>query len=310
MQAFAVFLAAGLAAAASARATPRRALPALPAPAAGLSSLAAVAPRAWSDARAAAARLAQGRGALSPGRTIFLENLARYLHNAYSDETLRELASGEGPLAVSDLPPAPRWMDKIVRDLDTPYDDEKVREHLARLQAELEEAARLLKEWSPQGGYGLTLMGGLMRGRVSANSDLDVILRTDDQALFERAMTSPFGYLVKERLLILSPPPVNKRVCRALGPMLDIGDGSVALADPGFVARVYDRARAEAGVGVFARESKPETLELLALLKKLSKRALKYPPGDPRRLDIEEQLRQAGKRLEKIAADAPADDRL
>lgn len=226
-----------------------------------------------------------------------MENLARYIYSAYPDGTLESLAARENALSRGELPPLARWLDKLDRDLEAPYSDADVFAHLDRLQAELAEAVSVLHGLRPNGGFSLTLMGGIMRGRLSAHSDLDVILRAQDQKFFDRAMRHPFGYLVKERFVILSPPPHNKRVRRALGPMQDIGDGVDALARPGFLKELFLEKRKEFSGRPVEREIPPEKLAVVMELKKLSKKALHYPLNDSRRLEIEERMRRLSKLL-------------
>lgn len=260
---------------------------------------------AWDNASAIARALARERGVAEAEHSLFIENLTRYIFNAYPDGMLESLAARDNALSRALLPPRARWLDKLDRDLEAPYSDAEVFAHLERLQSELGEAVAMLKDQRPAGGFTLTLMGGLMRGRLSARSDLDVILRSPDQDFFERVMKHPFGYLVKERLVILSPPPHNKRVRRALGPMLDIGDGAQALAEPGFLKKLFLEKRREFSELPHEREIPPEQLAVVMELKKLSKRALRYPPDDSRRREIEERMRQLSKQLLAEQREAP-----
>lgn len=252
---------------------------------------------AWDNANRIARALARERGVAEEEHALFIENLARYIFSAYPDDILESLAARENGLSRAHLPPLARWLDKLDRDLEAPYSDAEVFAHLERLQSELREAIAMLRDQRPAGGFMLTLMGGLLRGRLSARSDLDVILRSPDQDFFERVMKHPFGYLVKERLVILSPPPHNKRVRRALGPMLDIGDGAEAMAQPGFLKELFLEKRQEFSERPREREIPPEQLAVVMELKKLSKKALRYPPDDSRRRDIEERMRQLSKQL-------------
>lgn len=251
----------------------------------------------WTDAGRVAEALARERGVPEKGYVLFRENIARYIYNAYPDETLKDLSAREATISRALLPPAARWLDKLDRDLAEPYSDDDVLAHLDRLQAELAVAVALMREMRPEGGFTLTLMGGLMRGRFSARSDLDVILRSPDQDFFERMMKHPFGYLIKERFVILSPPPHNKRVRRALGPMQDIGDGAEALTRPRFLNGLYAEKRREFAERPVEREIPPEKLAVMMELKKLSKKALRYPPNDSRRVEIEERMRRLSKQL-------------
>jgi hypothetical protein len=250
---------------------------------------------AWAHATDLSARISDAQGLPAEGYGIYRENMARYLYNAYPDAQLSAL-NASGAKSVAELPQVPRWTDKLERDAAKPYSDAQVGEHLDRLQGELVDAIKMLRGFNSEASFRLVLMGGLPRGRFSANSDLDVVLKTEDHELFAKAMESPYGYLVKERFVILSPAARNKRVGRALGPTLDIDPKDAER--PGFLREVYHGRRAAIDPANEPREIPHDKLATMMELKKLSKRALRHPPGSPEREAIEERMRVLSKSLE------------
>jgi len=249
--------------------SPASALPAaLAAPSASAAPASAPAPAraAWDDARAVARRLGAGRGVPGAGHDYFYEMLARYLYNGRDDAALAELA--RRPEAIGEAPAADRWAGKLARDLAEPYDDAAALARLDHLQRELEDLARALKARAPDGGYRLLLMGGLLRGRLSAHSDVDLMLDTRDEALLNETLAGPFGYLTKERDAVVGPVPKNARLRDAMGEVFDLGDGRVVLEDPGLVRRLFFRARAALAAAPMERDA-PLDAELMARIKRL-----------------------------------------
>jgi hypothetical protein len=240
----------------------------------------------WANAQAVAERLGQSRGVPAAGHEYFYEMLARYLYNGNDDATLSALADHDAPFAI--LPADYRWAGKLARDLAEPYDDAQALARLDHLQTELTDCARWLKERAPRGGYRLALMGGLLRGRLSAHSDVDLMLYTDDADLLRDAMNGPFGYLTKGRDAVLGPVPKNPRLLAAMGETVDLGDGSAVLDDPALVRRVFFRARAALASAPMERDARLDA-ELMGRIKRLGV-ALDHARDDAERLSVERDI--------------------
>lgn len=240
----------------------------------------------WANAQAVAERLGERRGVPAAGHDYFYEMLARYLYNGNDDSTLAALAGREDALAA--LPADDRWSSKLKRDLDQPYDDAAALARLDHLQKELSDLALYMKERAPDGGYSLLLMGGLLRGRISALSDADLMLRTDDKALQREVMLGPFGYLGKERDAVVGPVPKNPRLLAAMGETVDLGDGRVLVEDPAFLRRVFFRARAALASAPMERDARLDA-PTMARIKRLGI-MLDHARDDAERLRLEEDI--------------------
>jgi len=267
-----------LAAAASPALSPTLALTAAPgllsAPAASPcaafpSAVPAAAASGWNTARLVAERLGRARGVPVEDHAIFYENLARYVYNSADDAALAELAARPGRVQASDVSSL-RWSGRLERDLRQPYDDAAALARLDRLQEQLEDLVRWLRVQSPRGGYSILIMGGILRGRISAHSDLDVMLETDDAQLLNAALASPFGYLTKKRDVAVGPVPRNARLRASLGETVDVGDGASVLGDA-FVRELYFRARAAVAAAPMRRDAPLDEAAMVAI-KRLGRR--------------------------------------
>jgi hypothetical protein len=236
---------------------------------AAAASAAAPASGGWDDARALARRLAEARGVPPENHLYFYEMLARYIYNSGDDAALAALARRSGPLQPSDVESL-RWQGKLERDLHHPYDDAAALARLDHLQAELEDFVRWLDARAPRGSYRILVMGGLLRGRLSAHSDVDLMLETDDAALLDAALASPFGYLTKARDAVVGPVPRNPSLRASMGEIVDIGDGRAAVGD-GFLRALFFRARAAVAAAPMSRDVPPDEAEM-AQIKRLGRR--------------------------------------
>lgn len=73
-----------------------------------------------------------------------------------------------------------RWVDKIRREIEHPYDDQRVFDHLQELQDELRgRAAEVVAASHGAWPCKFYVAGSLLKGRFGGNSDLDVLCETD-----------------------------------------------------------------------------------------------------------------------------------
>ncbi len=130
---------------------------------------------------------------MGPEHSVLRYNLSLYLLNGVPWHMLGDGSAREVARDLDDLPIAPRWQMKLERDLAQPYTDREVIEALTAKERQLGRAVRRFRELA--GGRGdaeLYLMGGVLKGRFGPNSDIDLVIDSDD-AFVDRVMKSEYG---------------------------------------------------------------------------------------------------------------------
>ncbi|MBI2374624.1 MAG: hypothetical protein HYV07_11570 [Deltaproteobacteria bacterium] len=204
----------------------------------------------FDQAKVVAERLLEARGHSRPGRELLTYNLSRYIVNGSSDAGLGWLADhyrGESDTLSKVV--SPRWLEKLERETEAPATNEAVLQRVRDLSAK---GARLVKFLKAEGAdpktYRLYLMGSLTKGRASAGSDLDLLLRTDDKALEAKVIRSEFGYMgAKDPAFTVGTFDYVAARMDFYRPPVDIGDGSVFLDPEAFLDLYSDIAK---GYGV------------------------------------------------------------
>ncbi|MEW6282550.1 MAG: nucleotidyltransferase domain-containing protein [Candidatus Eremiobacterota bacterium] len=132
--------------------------------------------------------LLQENGVEPEDRVLLRENLASYLSHLVTPGRAQRLTRAESAtLELLGQGERSRWVDKMARDLAEPYTDQEVFGHLRDLEAGLKSALGQVMQGVMQPYPArVYLQGSLMRGRLGANSDLDVMVESSNPTVLQR----------------------------------------------------------------------------------------------------------------------------
>jgi hypothetical protein len=205
----------------------------------------------FAGAMALADRALQQRGVSGEHHGLLRYVVARYLMNGLSDQAIAQLLHDDKASPIDCAQLSPRWKEKALRELQTPYTNDEVITHLRALGSELKDA---ILEMRRLGGtahnLSVHILGLVVKGRAGKGSDVDTLVQTKDQALAERIYKSPWGYL--------GAPAVRNVVVGSLdyamdrgdhyGPIVNLGDGQGVVDDPDALVAVWAGAAEKFGV--------------------------------------------------------------
>jgi hypothetical protein len=177
--------------------------------------------RHWQDA----GRLMAERGIAAPEHQCLQENLATYLSHRAGDDQL-----------------APRWQNKLDRELAHPYGDSQVGERIDQLQNSLKSVLDSLPAYPSQ----LYLTGSFSRGRLGVNSDLDAYGTIRPEHLHQAFDVFEATVAGSDACLV---PFSEETPGRNLGNLLATGASvkveASRLAESGYLRQVYKHVQSE-----------------------------------------------------------------
>lgn len=175
-------------------------------------------------------------------------NIATYLFNGASRKTLEEIGkeSTLDPDGILSRLERQRWKGKLERDLKSPFTDGEVFGHIKALNSELSEKVKFILSHSKGYPMKMYIIGSFAKGRLGANSDLDVLVETNDGKLREK-IGKDFAQQLKDgkddSVSMVPLPPQNRLLsefnARMLGKRIELSDPSAILGDENFLMRKY-----------------------------------------------------------------------
>ena len=133
--------------------------------------------------------LLAAKGIPEKGHFLLRHNIACYLAQGGYEPYLRRLLEAEPwgeKLYLADLRLHPRFASKLSRELAKPYNDREVLEHIQLLESQVKEVFKSVAQVAPR-DFELFVVGSYSKGRIGANSDLDVYYLTSSEDV-ERAI--------------------------------------------------------------------------------------------------------------------------
>lgn len=179
--------------------------------------------------------------------------VARYLMNGLSDRAIDSLLHDDKACPIQCAQLSPRWKEKALRELATPYTNAAVIAHLRALNAELSDAVvEVRRQGGNSANMSIHILGSVVKGRAGLGSDIDTLIETDDQALAERVFASRFGYrgAPRERNVVIGAHDYAMARGDHYGSVLSLGDGQQVIDDPDTLVKVWAKAAAPFGVAL------------------------------------------------------------
>jgi predicted nucleotidyltransferase len=225
-----------------------------------------------------AERILEEKNINDPSHGLLRGNIASYLVNGATAGTLEEIWKSDNFDAekVSSHMEPSRWKEKISRDLKDPYTDDQIISHIKDLDKELKEKMRAIISGSKRFPSKLYILGSFAKGRLGANSDLDILVEVEDEAS-RKSLGSDYALKLRrgedDKVLMVPIAPQNRFLRafndRMLGKKLDLEDGRQILEEPDFLLKRYAEIMekkgyrlGEAGQGAPAIQSKREVRSL------------------------------------------------
>ena len=130
-----------------------------------------------------------------PHYVLLRENLASYFFNGVYPSEILKLAAHPDPLSQLDECVSERWRKKITKDLGRPYTNSDVLAHVDELDRQMACPLTFIKDAAGGEEYSLSLTGSFIKGRFSVNSDIDLVIQSNDSKLVRLAVTSEHGHV-------------------------------------------------------------------------------------------------------------------